>query len=138
MGYPFPSEAWLNALNDILNSDERYAEVAKKWEGDILFIILPDETADGQTKSVYYLDLWHGKCRKVSYIDPSTADLPKAKFVFEITNKQVVKILQGEMDAMQAMVTRKLKVGGDLGYMLRNVPVVLDFIRCCREVGIEG
>jgi putative sterol carrier protein len=138
MGYPFPSEAWLNALCDTLNSDAQYAEIAKKWEGDILFIILPDKDAHEQKEYAYYLDLWHGACRKAVFVDPEAEDYKDASFIFEITNEQVVKILEGEMDPMQAMVTRKLKVKGNLGYMLRNVPVVLDFIRCCREVGIEG
>jgi hypothetical protein len=33
---------------------------------------------------------------------------------------------------MQAMLTRRLQVSGNMAYILRNVPVVLDFVRCCR------
>ena len=35
---------------------------------------------------------------------------------------------------MTAMLTNKLRVKGSLGYMMRNVPTVLDFVRCCQEV----
>jgi hypothetical protein len=35
------------------------------------------------------------------------------------------------------MMTNKLKVQGSLGYMMRNVPTVLDFVRCAREVTTE-
>jgi hypothetical protein len=35
---------------------------------------------------------------------------------------------------MQAMITRKLRVQGSMAYMMRNVPVVLDFVRCAREI----
>jgi hypothetical protein len=38
---------------------------------------------------------------------------------------------------MQAMITRRLKVEGSMAYMLRNVPTVLDFVRCCSSVEIE-
>ena len=33
MAYPFPSEAWLQVLVEVLNSDERYAEVARGPHG---------------------------------------------------------------------------------------------------------
>jgi putative sterol carrier protein len=35
---------------------------------------------------------------------------------------------------MQALMTRKLHVKGNLAVLLRNVPVVLDFVRCAQEV----
>jgi len=47
-------------------------------------------------------------------------------------------VVTGELDAMQAMMTRRLRVEGNMAYMLRNVPSVLDFVRCCRLVGVEG
>jgi putative sterol carrier protein len=39
---------------------------------------------------------------------------------------------------MQAMMTRRLQVAGNMAYILRNVPVVLDFVRCCRQVVASG
>jgi len=41
-------------------------------------------------------------------------------------------VLGGSLDPMQAMLTRRLQVSGNMAYILRNVPVVLDFVRCCR------
>jgi putative sterol carrier protein len=41
-------------------------------------------------------------------------------------------VLAGRLDPMQAMLTRRLQVSGNMAYILRNVPVVLDFVRCCR------
>ena len=38
----FPTEEWVQAFVDKLNTDEQYAEVAQKWEGDFYFIIEPD------------------------------------------------------------------------------------------------
>jgi len=38
---------------------------------------------------------------------------------------------------MQAMMTRRLQVEGSMAYMMRNVPTVLDFVRCAREVTDE-
>ena len=42
MGAIFPSMDWLNELDAKLNSDERYAEIAKKWEGDMIIVIEPE------------------------------------------------------------------------------------------------
>ena len=49
----------------------------------------------------------------------------------------LLRILSGDLDPMQAMLTRKLQVQGSMGYVLRNVPVVLDFVRCCRRVELD-
>ena len=38
----FPSPEWLQGLEKKLNSDEKYAQVAKKWEGDLIFFIEPE------------------------------------------------------------------------------------------------
>ena len=38
---------------------------------------------------------------------------------------------------MTAMLTNRLRVEGSLGYMMRNVPTVLDFVRCAREITID-
>ena len=136
MGCPFPSEAWLKALESILNSDKKYAQTAKKWEGDLIYKITPDETSFKEGTIHLYMDLWHGKCRE-AFVLNQVEDKPDAKFIFEMSRTQAIKVLEGEIDPMQAMVTRKLKVRGDIGYMLRNVPVVLDFIRCCRLIEID-
>jgi putative sterol carrier protein len=35
---------------------------------------------------------------------------------------------------MQALMTRKISVKGNMAILMRSVPTVLDFVRCCREV----
>jgi hypothetical protein len=35
---------------------------------------------------------------------------------------------------MQALMTRMLSVKGSMTLVMRNVPTVLDFVRCCQEV----
>ena len=130
MANVFPSKEWLEDLKNHLNSDEKYAKVAKKWEGDIIFQVEP---AGALTEPIkLYMDLWHGKCRGAAYLDKD--DDREAKFVLRASFTDFVKVLKGEMDPMQAMLTRKLNVKGSMGYMLRNVPTVLDFVRCAKDV----
>lgn len=145
MSYQFPSREWLRALEEKLNNDQQYAKIAKNWEGDLSFLIEFDEAliefdealieADETLTEpiVMYIDLWHGKCRGVEYYDEGTAE-KEAAFILSASFGNFERVLEGELNPMQAMMTRKLKVSGNFAYMMRNVPIVLDFVRCCQEI----
>ncbi|HET6846825.1 MAG TPA: SCP2 sterol-binding domain-containing protein [Anaerolineales bacterium] len=127
----FPSEAWLRILEQKLNSDEHYAAVAAKWEGDIFFDIQTDNRLAAPVGM--YLDLWHGKCTGVAYgtlVDGKRSP----RFILASSYANFAAILLGQLNAMTAMLTNRLRVTGDLSYMMRNVPTVLDFVRCAQEI----
>lgn len=130
MSLNFPSEEWLMALKEKLNTDKKYVDIAKNWEGDLCYVIEPDE--EYAEKMVLYLDLWHGTCRN-AYVVSKDQDV-NAAFTISAEFKNFSKILKGELNPVQAMATMKLKVRGNYGYIMRNVPVVLDFTRCAQEV----
>jgi putative sterol carrier protein len=130
----FPSVEWLQSLENKLNSDQKYAQVAKNWEGDLFFFIEPEGGLKEQL--TFYLDLWHGTCRAIDY-NPDPTKYAKPVFTLRATYNNITSILTGKLDPMTAMMTNKLKVQGSLGYMMRNVPTVLDFVRCAREVTTE-
>lgn len=134
MAVIFPSEEWLKSLEVKLNSDEKYREIAKNWEGDLFFYIEPEGNLKEQ--QTFYLDLWHGKCRKVEY-KPEPTTYPKPSFVLTASYDNIVAVLTGKLNPMTAMMTMKLKVNGSMAYMMRNVPTVLDFVRCAQEVTKE-
>jgi putative sterol carrier protein len=134
MNAVFPSEEWLKGLEAKLNSDEKYAGIAKNWEGDLFFFIEPDGNLKEQL--TFYLDLWHGKCRKVEY-KPQPGIYPNPTFTLTATYSNIAAILSGKLNPMTAMMTSKLKVKGSMGYMMRNVPTVLDFVRVAQEVTKE-
>lgn len=127
----FPSEEWLDKFVNYLNQDENYARVAKNWEGDMNFVIQPGGVLNQE--QVIFLDLWHGKCRDAYFVRQDSIQ-KEAAFTLQAPYPNYVRILKGEIDPMQAMLTRKLIVKGNMAYMLRNVPVVLDFVRCLRDV----
>ncbi|PWB53057.1 MAG: hypothetical protein C3F13_10590 [Anaerolineales bacterium] len=126
----FPSVIWMQALMDKLNTDEHYAQVAKNWEGDMRIILEPD----GSYKDTTWLnfDLWHGKCRAAT-IEEQTSTINPA-LVLKAPYSNIIKILSGEVGVMQALMTRMLSVRGSMTLIMRNVPTVLDFVRCCQEV----
>ncbi len=129
----FPSPEWLKGLDEKLNSDQKYSQIARNWEGELCILV----EAGGPLKEpmIFYLDLWHGACRKAEIL-PEIGDL-KPAFLLTASFENITKILKGELDPMQAMMTRKLRVQGSMAYMMRNVPTVLDFVRCAREVTTE-
>jgi len=126
----FPSPEWLHELKDKLNADERYAQVARNWEGDMAFQI--DAGGDQPEPLSYYLDLWHGKCRDAFVMDGVREAKPV--FVLRAPYPNYKRLLKGEMEPMQALLTRKITVQGNMAVLMRSVPTVLDFVRCCREV----
>lgn len=126
----FPTAAWVQALSEKLNSDEKYAHIAHSWEGDMLFVIDPGGNLAQETK--IYLDLWHGKCRNAYVV--SEKDVPKTVFSLRAPYENFARLLKGELEPMQALLTRKLGVEGNMAVLMRNIPTVLDFVRCCREV----
>jgi putative sterol carrier protein len=132
MAIPFPSDAWVKAFEEKLNNSATYAEVAKNWEGDFCFQIeYPD-----RSPALLYMDLWHGKCRSAYEVtDPASA--PKSAFRLIAPLANFAKILKGELDPMQAMLTGKLKVQGNMVMMMKNIPTVLEFVRTAQQVETE-
>ena len=135
MSYPFPSPSWLEAASQALNQDERYSQVAHKWEGDCLFQV--EDNSTGAPLSWLYFDLWHGKCRRAQAFEPPAQDMPRPVFTISASLKHFLQVLGGQLDPIQAMLTRRLRVHGSMGYMLRNIPTVLDFVRVVSGVAIE-
>ena len=131
MAARFPSEEWLQGLKTKLNTDSHYAEVAKNWEGDLFFFIEPEGNL--KERLTFYLDLWHGTCRTVEYM-PAPESRPNPTFTLSASYKNITDILTGKLNPMTAMMTSKLKVKGSMGYMMRNVPTVLDFVRVAQDV----
>ena len=126
----FPSDEWVQALMDKLNTDEKYAQVARNWEGDMAFVVEPGGNL--REAKQYYMDLWHGKCRAAFVLDGTKQVKPV--FTMKGPYENYVRLLKGELEPMQALLTRKIGVQGTMAVLMRSVPTVLDFVRCCREI----
>jgi putative sterol carrier protein len=126
----FLTEEWLNSFEEKLNTDSQYAEIAENWEGDVYLKINPGEMLD-EPVTVYF-DLWHGKCRQAYFVKNGVEQ--EAAFALNGKYEDYVRVLTGDLHPMQAMLTRKLNVQGNMALLMRNVPTVLDFVRCAQEV----
>jgi putative sterol carrier protein len=126
----FLTEEWLDSFEEKLNTDTQYAEIAKNWEGDVFLTVNPGKFLEEPV--VIYFDLWHGKCRQAYFVEDGFDK--EVAFTLNGDYENILRILKGELHPMQAMLTRKLSVQGNMGLLMRNVPTVLDFVRCAQEV----
>jgi putative sterol carrier protein len=110
-----------------LNDSESYRSAAHNWEGD-LFLAL--EGAGG-----LYLDLWHGDCREATY-HPDGAG-KKAAYTITATMESWRKVLAGQLEPMQGIMTRQLKMEGNLVKLMQHLKAAQELVKCAAQVGIE-
>lgn len=129
----FPSHEWVVALCEALNASEAYAEAAKNWEGDFYFIVEPGGPLTEQ--AILYMDLWHGKCREAKGItDPSEKN---PAFVMSADYDTWVRVIKAQLDPIQGLMTRKLKLKGNMTMIMKNVKAAQELVKCCALVPTE-
>lgn len=130
MAYLFPSAEWVDAFREALNSSEPYKVSAAKWEGDFYFIVSPKGAIKEPVK--FYLDLWHGECRDAYIVEGE--DDKKPEFIIEGTLDVYRQIFNHKLDPIRALVSRKLKLKGNLGKIMRSVKATLDLVNAAASV----
>ena len=130
MAHLFPSADWVTALQIAINHSPAYASSAKTWEGDFNFIIEPGEGVVEPVK--IYLDLWHGQCRGAYLVDGP--DGPTPEFVIAGPLSVYRRIFEKKLDPIQALMSRKLKLQGNMGKVMRAVKATLDLVNCAASV----
>ena len=131
MAHQFLSPEWTAAFMDAINASDAYAEAAQDWEGDFYFIA---ELKNGGTH-VSYLDLWHGKCRDAYVVEDASAKSPE----FEVSGKipSWRKVIDKKIDPIQALITRQLKLKGNMAKVLRSVKAAQELVNCATQVPTE-
>lgn len=131
MAIPFMSEEWAKAFMDAINNSEAYQEAARDWEGDFYFI---DELKGGENATVY-LDLWHGACRDAFRVEDASVKSPE----FEVSGKipSWRKVVDKKVDPIQALITRQLKLKGNMAKILRSVKAAQELVNAATQVPTE-
>ena len=129
----FPSHEWIIALCEELNKSEAYADAAKNWEGDFYFVV----EAGGPIKeqAMLYMDLWHGKCREAHGVTDPSEKSPA--FVMSAGYDSWVKVINAQLDPIQGLMTRKLKLKGNQVMIMKNVKAAQELVKCCSLVPTE-
>lgn len=129
----FLSNEWVKALQVDINQSEPYAKAAERWEGDFYFIITPEGS---MTESVvYYMDLWHGKCRDAYLVTNEDEKEP----VFRMSAPLSVweKVVTKKLDVIQGLMTRQVKLKGNMAMIMRNVKAAQELVECCTHIETE-
>ncbi|MHB1415901.1 MAG: SCP2 sterol-binding domain-containing protein [Chloroflexota bacterium] len=133
MAFRLPSSEWIKELSDQLNASDSYARAAKDWEGDFLFVVEPDE---GYVETAYlYLNLYHGKSPGAEQV--ASADAKQTAYVISGPYKIWRRIVEGKVDPIQALMTRQLKLVGDMMKVMRYPKAAREIVACCARVPTE-
>jgi putative sterol carrier protein len=137
--YIFPSREWAEEFCRRLNESKAYRDSAKKWEGSILFsaVNLPDEVKKihGRDSAGFLLDLWHGECRGMEWFDDVSEGEAKADYVLEATYDDWIKVIEGKVNPVAALVTKKIKVKkGSIATIMRFTLASINMVKAAQEV----
>ncbi|MCX5997836.1 MAG: SCP2 sterol-binding domain-containing protein [Chloroflexi bacterium] len=131
----FGTIEWVTAFMEAINASKAYEDAAKTWEGDFYFIT---EVGGAVKEQGYqYVDLWHGKCRKVDVVTEATKDKYKPEFVLQASIATWRKVAEKKVDPIQAIVTRQLKLTGNMGKVMRAVKAAQELVNCVTQVKTE-
>lgn len=142
MAIPFPSEEWIAAYKEKINTNPNYKESGANWEhGTISLImqfdqgiidkmkkdpVLSKQMKEGETAVGVWLDLYHGVCREAKRVSVEEAN--KAKFVISGDYARWKSVLKKELDPVKGMMQGKLKLKGDLPTIVRFVKAAQDLV----------
>ena len=126
----FPTEDWLVAMTEKLNTDEKYAQVARNWEGDMVFSIEGDGIRQDSTR--YYLDLWHGKCRDAYLVKGEK----EAKFVFKGPYSNWKKVIRKELDPIRGLIRGMFTVDGDSRVILDQAKAAQELVNTASTIPV--
>jgi putative sterol carrier protein len=129
----FLTQEWADLYKEAINNNKAYEEAAKTWEGDFYFIT----EAGGPVKETLYqyIDLYHGKCRKVEMVkDPSKY---KPEFTISAPYSIWKRMATKQLDSTKALITRQAKLTGNMAKIMRYVKAANELTNSTTQVPTE-
>lgn len=130
MAYVFPSDAWIKALSEQLSASKSYERSAKDWEGNFIFVVEPDDAYDDT--AYLYLGLYHGESPGAAMIE--SRDEREAEFLIRAPFNTWRRIIEGKLDPIQGLMSKQLKLQGDMMKIMRYPKAAQEIVACCAEV----
>jgi len=130
MAFRFPSDEWIKELSRQLNESETYGRSAKDWEGNFVFIVEPDEAYDDT--AYLFLGLYHGKSPDAAMV--ASKDEREVAFVLRAPFSNWRKVIEGKLDPIQGMMTKKLRLAGNMMKIMRYPKAAKEIVSCCALV----
>jgi len=127
----FPSEEWIQKFKEELNKNKDYEEVAKDWEGDFLFVITPDDGLDREF--VFYVDLWHGKCRDAALLNEEK----DAAFVFKGPYSNWKQVIRKELDPIRGLIRGLFILDGDSKVIINEIKSAQELVNTASKISVD-
>lgn len=127
----FPSDEWIKTFKTELNNNKEYEEAAKTWEGDFLFIVTPDE--DLKDELIFYVDIWHGKCREASLIN----EKKEAAYIFQGSYTNWKKVIEKEIDPIRGLIMGMFTLKGDSKSVMSNARAAQELVNTVAKIPTE-
>jgi putative sterol carrier protein len=137
MAYTFPSEEWIRAFGDALNANEAYNEKASDWgvdfNGDFIFEIIDTGQLDGDRH--FFVGLQGGECTDAYEVDDPEAE--DVGFVFSGDYEDWKRIVNGEVGAIDGMMSGAFDVDGDMQKILQASDAAAELVETTNELETE-
>lgn len=130
MSIEFPSDAWIKQLSKQLNASKSYEQSAKNWEGDFAFVVEPDAAYDDT--AYLFLGLYHGKSPDAALME--RMDERESQYLITAPFSTWRKVIEGRLDPIQGLMTRRLKLQGDMKMIMRYPKAAKEIISCTKEI----
>jgi putative sterol carrier protein len=116
MAFKLPSDEWIKEFGRQINSSKAYEE---------------SDAALPKT-AYFFVGLYHGKSPDTAMIESEKARA--AQFTLTAAFGTWRKIIEGKLDPIQAIMTGKLKLKGNLAKVLRYPKSAKELVNCVQRV----
>ncbi len=126
------TQEWMDAWKEKIAGSKEYKEIAKEWEGSVGLICNPDPSKNVPEPIYLFTDYWHGDALDFLICDEAKAQT--AKFIMTGDYTRWKQVAKKELDATKALMQGKLKLKGDLTYVVRMVKTINKVVDLLTEV----
>lgn len=133
MAIRFPSEEWIKELEKRLNESQSYAQAAANWEGDNIFVVMPDDSYAGT--NYFYINLQHGRASDAREL--KSLEEQSALFISTAPFNTWRKVLEGRLDPIQAMFSGKIKLKGSMAQVQRTPKATYELTRVAGQIDAD-
>ncbi len=126
------TQEWMDAFQQKVASSKEYKEIAKSWEGSVSMVINPDPSRSVPNTVYLFTDYWHGDVKDFHICDKAKAE--SANFIMTGDYVRWKQIARKELDPTKALMQGKLKLKGNLAYIVRHVRTINKVVDLFGEV----
>jgi putative sterol carrier protein len=135
MSIPFPSEEWVEAYREAINSNPAYKTAAADWTHGVVALICKAQPPWFDKDVGIWLDLERGVCRDAKLV--SSEEAQKAPFCITGEYGRWKQVLKKELDPVKGMMQGKLRLKGDLPTIVRAVKAAQELVNSGGMVDTE-